>query len=234
MIKTIIKIVILLIFSIFFIGLSIIYMVTNSSYVDKALAKQEISNYENCGDTIFHENLKELIVVELNFSKGIANCLIKKLKNKEQLTIFISPGGLALESFVLSNYIKENNINVKIVNTCASACTYLLFSSNERNICKNAKIILHQAGIVEEKNWVSELINEEDIINKEFLEYEKKIFNKDINFNYYEEVLNVTPFKDYYELTEVELKNNSFITDIEECSNEYIKIGNLIFGEKKV
>lgn len=234
MIKIISKILIFLLFSLLFIGLSLVFMVKNSNYIDKALAKQESLNYVNCSDTIFEESGKELIIIELNFSKGIANCVINKLKDKEKLTIFISPGGLALESFVLSNYIKENNIKVKVINTCASACTYLLFSSPERNICKNAKIILHQAGIVEEKNWISYVINEEEIINEEFMEHEKQLFNKDINFDYYEEVLKVTPFKDYYELTEVELKNNNFINNIENCDNKNIIIGNLMFGEKKV
>jgi len=234
MIKIISKILIFLFFSLLFIGLSLIFMVKNSNYMDKALAKQESLNYVDCSDTIFQESGNELIIIELNFSKGIANCVINKLKDKEKLTIFISPGGLALESFVLSNYIKENNIKVKIINTCASACTYLLFSAPERNICKNAKIILHQAGIVEEKNWISYIINEEEIINEEFMKHEKELFNKDINFNYYEEVLKVTPFRDYYELTEVELKNNNFINNIESCDNKNIIIGNLMFGEKKV
>ncbi len=234
MIKIISKILIFLLFSLLFIGLSLVFMVKNSNYIDKALAKQESLNYVDCADTIFQESGNELIIIELNFSKGIANCVINKLKDKEKLTIFISPGGLALESFVLSNYIKENNIKVKVINTCASACTYLLFSSPERNICKNAKIILHQAGIVEEKNWISYIINEEEIINEEFVKHEKQLFNKDINFDYYEEVLKVTPFKDYYELTEVELKNNNFINNIENCDNKNIIIGNLMFGEKKV
>lgn len=234
MIKKIIKLFIFLFFSSFFIGLSIIFLVKNSNYVDKAIAKQELSTYKNCGDTKIHEEKDELIIVELNFEKGIANCLIEKLEGKKKLTIFISPGGLALESFILSNYIKNNNIEVKIVNTCASACTYLLFSANERKICKEAKIILHQAGTLEEKNWISFFINEEEIINQEFVEYEKKIFNKKLNFDYYEEVLEVTPFKEYYELTEIELVNNNFITEIENCSNKTINVGNLIFGEKKV
>lgn len=234
MIKKITKLIILIFFSLLFIGLSLLFLVKNTNYIDKAIAKQEISSYINCGNSTIQQKEKELIIVELNFEKGIANCLIEKLKDKNKLTIFISPGGLAIESFILSNYIKKNNIEVKIVNTCASACTYLLFSANERKICKNAKIILHQAGIIEEKNWVSELINEEKIINEEFLEYERKIFSEKINFDYYEEVLEVTPFKDYYELTEVELINNKFITGVDNCSSETINVGGFIFGEKKV
>ncbi len=129
---------------------SFFYFYYTTDYFKNAIMEIKIEQYEyftqkNCDGVEGARSIgNALFIEEYTFKKGNSLCVKKLLESKDTLIIKKSLGGLLFESFYLSNFIDENEITVKILDTCISACVLLLSSSTDALVCENANIGIHQ------------------------------------------------------------------------------------------
>tara|TARA_B100000700_G_scaffold57935_1_gene62887 strand:- start:8633 stop:9316 length:684 start_codon:yes stop_codon:yes gene_type:complete len=108
---------------------------------------QQIINSKNClGVDIAQFTNKKLYLFNLDIKVGTYYCLKNLLKEREELIINNSNGGSFVDAYYLSEFINDNNIKVKITKNCLSACTILLASSKNSQMCTEAKLGLHSVG----------------------------------------------------------------------------------------
>lgn len=140
---------------------------------------------------------------------GSYYCIKDGLKKIDHLIIDRNSGGLLHESFLISKAVQDNNISVHVNNTCYSACTNILFSSYLSTINSNARIGSHQSNIQQYKIFkpINSMI---DSIKKQLLTNN----NRNFNINFYQSIINSTPYEDIYIYQHSDLLKNGMINKI--------------------
>lgn len=143
------------------------------------LIEETIKDYKketgHCNDiykmTYIEEN-KTLRVIFFNYNLNNIKCLINKMSESEveNLMIFGSPGGDLRASYVLTNYINDNNIAFIAQYYCKSACSFSLFAAKESKVCKNTEVGIHKGKFTDK---VLDFISETEGLG---FEIEEKMF----------------------------------------------------------
>jgi hypothetical protein len=130
------------------------------------LIEETIKEYENekghCDDVykmIYTEETKTLRVIFFHYNLNNVKCLINTMSKSEveNLMIFGSPGGDLRASYVLTNYINDNDIAFIAQKYCNSACSFSLFAAKESKVCKNTEVGIHKGKFADKVlNYISE------------------------------------------------------------------------------
>ncbi len=110
------------------------------------IQKTSFNHCHNNPNHYFKNN--NLYFEDLYFEKDFFSCYIEITKyiKPEKIIINSSRGGSAVNVDLLSKYIIENNIKLEINNSCASACTILLFK-NKVDYKDDLKVLIHRGYI---------------------------------------------------------------------------------------
>lgn len=104
------------------------------------------SYMEQCGNMSPKNRGSGIEIRDWTIKTGDFDCLVKYYSKASKITVGDVSGGSVIEAHSISDYIFDNNIGFKVVNECASACTFLLMASKDAEICERARIRVHMIG----------------------------------------------------------------------------------------
>lgn len=191
------------------------------------LIEETIKEYENekghCDNVYkmtYTEETKTLRVIFFNYDLNNVKCLINTMSESEveNLMIFGSPGGDLRASYVLTNYINDNNIAFIAQNYCKSACSFSLFAAKESKVCKNTEVGIHKGKFADKVlNYISETEGLGfEIEEKMFLSMAEKGRNVDLWKKTYFE----TPNESMFYFDEDTLLKENMIDEIASCDGK--------------
>ena len=188
------------------ITLSLIALSTNVSDVNFHRFTQSLND---CGG-VSYEIDNHIMTLDMEYiGFGSYHCIKDGLSKSNKLIIENNFGGLIHESLLISKVIQERGISVHINNSCYSACTNLLFSSKFASINDGAMVASHQNNIHEYKSL--NLVNQSiDRVKKHLLLKNSRGFD----FDYYQNIINTTPYDSFYFYDNNELIKKGMITKI--------------------
>lgn len=188
------------------------------------LIEETIKDYENetghCDDiykmTYIEEN-KTLRVIFFNYNLNNAKCLINTMGELdiENLMIFNSPGGDLRASYLLTNYINENNIAFIAQKSCKSACSFSLLAAKQSKVCTNTEVGIHKGVFVDK---IMDYISETEGLG---FEIEEKMFllmaEKGRNVDLWKKTYFETPSESMFYFDSETLLKENMIDEIASC-----------------
>ncbi len=154
----------------------------NLYFSDFYIQKTSFNHCSQIPNHYFKNN--NLYFEDIYFEQDFFSCYIQITKHIKPNKIIInsSRGGSAVNVYLLSKYIKENNILLEINNSCASACTILLFN-NEVIYKENLKVLIHRGYIkINDTKIITPLFDAKNHYNENYYHiydiYKKNPFDK--------------------------------------------------------
>lgn len=151
---------------------------------------------------------------DITFNDGTGTCFKNKLNNVKRIEIKTSRGGNVNSARIMANEINKNKIDVMIKGYCLSACVDLLLHANNRIVCKNAPIGIHQFS-PESGVHASYLMKEYMLLKQKSMV--DTIPDQSINHDFLEKTMNKVGGVDLHILTLKELTENNIATEIKQC-----------------
>ncbi len=167
---------------------------------DFYIQKTSFNHCSNMPLHYFKDN--NLYFEDLYFEQDFFSCYIHITKHikPNKIVINTSNGGSAVNAYLLSKYVKQNNIPLEINRSCASACTILLF--HNKVIYKNdLKVLVHRGYIK---------IKDTKIITPIF---DGKYHYDSKNYHYIYDIYKNNPFDKIQEISIEELIKNGIINN---------------------
>ena len=154
-----------------------------------------------------HIHNNELSLFMDDIKLGSYSCIKNELDKVEHIKLYRNEGGALFEAMRIARHIQRNDITVTSYGRCISACTLILFASPEPAITNLSVIGSHQTNLDQ-----SILFSPISFAMNRAKQSILKNTNRDIDFNYYNSVIDNTDFKNIHIHTEEALLKSNLIT----------------------
>lgn len=195
----------------YFMEKAVMTYVSYSAWKDIEKDSSEPDCSEVFGLEVDDDTLK---VVLFGMSNKDLSCIIHHIEknNLKKFEFDFNFGGQSMLGISMGEYLKNNEIQTKVMKSCASACVSMIVGI-ESKVCEKANVGLHQGkllldDVTEEHRALMHAI---DIITHEHYK------DSGINMAFHKEVISKTPFEDMYYLTHEDLIDNGYVKEIVAC-----------------
>lgn len=150
-------------------------------------------------------------IFENKISDNLGSCFGGKLKNINTLEIDTNYGGRITSALIIADEVKKRKIDVFVKNECYSSCVDILMHGNNRMVCDNAFVGIHQQAMSADNKYIKEYL-------KRLQEFSlQKYKNTGIDIDMIKEIIDDTPNDSMYELSSKELLETGIATEIISC-----------------